>query len=401
MGKNRAVKLAYLVSHPIQYQSPLLRLIAQQPEIDLKVFYLSDLSTKTFEDKGFGEKIRWDIPLLKGYEYEFIPAVGKRDMLSFWRPYSYGLAQRLRAGSFDALWVHGYSHYSHVLAVSRARKMGMKVLMRGESNLTSARRGLLKKAVKKRFLRWLFAQCHGFLCIGSLNREYYRHYGAPEAMLFDMPYAVDNEFFQRRVAEASPRREDFRASLGLKPGRPVILYAGKLISRKHPMDLLDAYTGLSQDGMAEPVPYLLFVGNGEERGRLEARARATGWSSIRFTGFQNQTRVPAFYDLCDVFVLPSTYEPWGLVINEAMNAAKPVIVSDQVGCARDLVRDGENGFIVPPGNIAALTRALAKSVQDPARTRQMGEKSLQRINRWGFQEDLKGLMLALNTVMKQ
>ena len=144
-----------------------------------------------------------------------------------------------------------------------------------------------------------------------------------------MPYAVDNEFFRRKAEEAAGRREVFRESIGLDPGRPVILYASKFMARKHPMDLLEAYISLSPDGLREPDPYLLFVGNGEERNKLEKRAIATGWNSIRFMGFRNQSELPAFYDLCDLFVLPSTHEPWGLVINEVMNV-KPVIVTAQV-----------------------------------------------------------------------
>jgi hypothetical protein len=109
----RKIRLAYLVTHPIQYQAPLLRRIAEDRDIDLTVFYGSDISTKGYRDAGFDRVIKWDVPLLNGYRYEFLPAVGRTDRLSFWRPFNYGLAKRLKAGRFDVLWVHGYARWFH------------------------------------------------------------------------------------------------------------------------------------------------------------------------------------------------------------------------------------------------------------------------------------------------
>jgi glycosyltransferase involved in cell wall biosynthesis len=142
---------------------------------------------------------------------------------------------------------------------------------------------------------------------------------------------------------------------------------------------------------------LLFVGDGAERESLERRARQTGWSSIKFLGFKNQTQLPPYYDLCDVFVLVSEYEPWGLVINEVLNAGKPVIVSDQMGSARDLVRDGENGFVILDGDIGALTDRLGILTRDPASAGEMGVRGLARVSQWNFESDAAGLIAALRS----
>jgi glycosyltransferase involved in cell wall biosynthesis len=96
-----------------------------------------------------------------------------------------------------------------------------------------------------------------------------------------------------------------------------------------------------------------------------------------------------------VFVMPTVFEPWGLVVNEAMNAGRAVIVSDQVGCAPDLVRDGDNGFVYQAGNVADLHRVLRMALADPVRLRHMGRRSLDIINRWSFEEDVQGLRAAL------
>jgi glycosyltransferase involved in cell wall biosynthesis len=132
---------------------------------------------------------------------------------------------------------------------------------------------------------------------------------------------------------------------------------------------------------------------------LEQRIQPLGWKSIRFLGFKNQTELSRYYDVCDVFVLPSVHEPWGLVVNEAMNAGKAIIGSDQVGSAADLIRHGENGFVFRAGDVRALSAALRSVLSDDAYIR-MGAKSLEIINRWSFKEDMDGLCQALGVPVR-
>jgi glycosyltransferase involved in cell wall biosynthesis len=300
----RSVRLAYLVSHPIQYQAPLLRRVAAEPGINLKVFFASGFSTRGFMDCEFGRRIQWDVPLLDGYEREFLPALGSVEGASFWRPINYGLARRLREGRFDALWVHGYMRWQHWVAMAAARRLRIKVLVRDEANAISARRGPLRRVGKRGFFTCLNRIVDRFLAIGTLNREYYQHSGIAEEKTFTVPYAVDNRFFQSLVSDSSARRDELRRSLGLETGRPVILYAGKLTERKGPDALLDAYARLSH-GCSGLRPYLLYAGDGELRDSIEAQAAEMGWGTIKFLGFRNQTELPALYDLCDLFVIPS------------------------------------------------------------------------------------------------
>lgn len=392
---SRTYRLAYLVSHPIQYQAPMLRHIAAHPRIDLTVFFLSDHSVRQFEDPGFGVPVRWDVPLLDGYRHVFLPALGGKNRLSFWRPFVYGLRRQLKAEQFDALWLHGYAHQANLWALAVAKRLGIKVLLRGESHLKSQSASSTMLFVKNLVLPRLFKSVDAFLAIGSLNRDYYLHYGVSKDRIFAMPYAVDNAFFQKKIDEARPNREALRSDLDLQPGRPIILYVSKFKRRKRAGDLLEAYIRLSPDGVHEPKPYLLFVGDGEERFALERRVKQLGWNSVRFLGFKNQTELPQYYDLCDVFVLPSENEPWGLVVNEVMNAGKPVIVSDQVGAGADLVKDGETGFVVPVGDVARLADCLRRLTSDPELAWKMGNQSQKRISEWGFEADLQGLLEAL------
>ena len=395
----RVYHIAYLVSHPIQYQAPLLRYLAKQPEIDLTVFFLSDYSIRQYHDEGFGTRLHWDVPLLDRYKHVFLPVAGRRDQVSFWRPFVHGLGQHLREGSYDALWLHGYAHQANLRAIAIARRLGVKILLRGESHLHGDERSSAKEWLKDKALPRLFRFIDGFLAIGSWNRDYYLHYDAPEKKIFPMPYAVDNQFFRTRADQARPKRELLKAELGLKPERPVILYASKLHRRKRAGDLLEAYIRLSEDGIKEPYPYLLFVGDGETRPALEARVRSLRWSSVKFLGFVNQTELPRFYDLCDLFVLPSEDEPWGLVVNEVMNAGKAVVVSDQVGAGPDLVKEGENGFVVPVSNLAVLADRLRALTNNAEQCRVMGEESRKIVDRWNFHANYRGLMDALTAIV--
>ena len=395
MISSRPHRVAYLVSHPIQYQAPLLRYIVAHSDIELTAFFLSDFSVQSYQDPGFNVAVEWDVPLLEGYPSEVLPAWGDNQSLTPLRPFVHGLSRRLQPERFDALWMHGYAHQANLRAMLIAKRRGIKVLVRAESQLGAAGGSSRVRRVKEPILRRLFSTMDGFLTIGSLNAAYYRHYGVPDDKLFSVPYAVDNAFFQNQSQLADPRREELRRELGLEPGRPIILFASKFIARKRAGDLLEAYLALSPDGKKEPHPYLVFVGDGEQRAALEARAAGTGWGSIRFLGFRNQMELPRYFDLCDLFVLPSEAEPWGLIVNEVMNAARPVIVTDQVGSAPDLVRDGDNGYLVPVGDIAALAGRLRDVLSDPARARRMGQRSREIIDGWGYAEDLMGLQKAL------
>ena len=216
--------------------------------------------------------------------------------------------------------------------------------------------------------------------------------------IFPMPYAVDNEFFRSAAERARPERESLRADLGLRPERAVILFASKMQPHKRAGDLLEAYARLSPDGIAEPAAYIVFAGDGEERAYLERRARALKWDSIRFIGFRNQSELPGLYDLCDVFVLPSEREPWGLVVNEAMNAGKPVVVSDRVGAGPDLVEEGVNGFVYPAGDVAALANRLRRLIDNADTRAAMGAHALEKVARLDFNADREGLLAALDSI---
>ncbi|CDL00608.1 putative glycosyltransferase [Magnetospirillum gryphiswaldense MSR-1 v2] len=362
-------RLLYLVSHPIQYQAPLLRLIAADSGLHLRVLFERVDTVAGYHDPGFGTHVRWDVPLRDGYDNI---ALAETD-----------LAAEIAAA--DVIWLHGWASPVMRRTLRLAARLGKPVLMRAENWDGAMPDGIGPRGwLKRLYLRWIFARCRGFLAIGSANGAYYRRFGINDDRIITMPYAVDNAFFAAHAAQADTA--SLRHELGIEPEQQVILYAGKFQRRKHPEQVVAAWKSLRQ-----PRPALLMVGDGEMRAELEAMAEP----GMIFAGFRNQTQLPAFYALADVFVLPSEHEPWGLAVNEAMACGTAVVVSDQVGAAFDLV-DDSTGAVFAAGDIAALTVGLAH-VLDQSEIR--GQAAASRIATWDFRADLAGLHKAVAHVL--
>jgi glycosyltransferase involved in cell wall biosynthesis len=397
------MRIAYFLTHPIQYQSPLIRHL-RAGGVDVHVVYGNDATARAYFDKGFGQQLAWDVPLLEGYPSTVLNAEdpkgsSKERLAHFERQISALLNQE----PFDAVWVHGWAHPFTQAAWRQARSRKIPLMLRGETFLGCVRGGKLRRLAHKLIFSRKFREVSAFLAVGKLNAELYRAYGVEPQRIFRAAYVVDNAFFQKRCQEAAPNREKLRAELGIEPGRPVILFCAKLIDVKDPGTLIRAVGKLvnpERQGNhivtnAATAPVLLMVGDGELRPALEKLAQEAAPGLVKFLGFQNQTELPALYDLCDVFVLPSRFEPWGLVVNEVMNAGKTVVVSDQVGSGPDLVREGGNGSIFPAGDVARLTQILDRWCGDEAAREQAGRKSLEIISKWGFDEVLQGLREAM------
>ncbi len=401
----RKVRVAYLVSHPIQYQAPLLRRISREEDIELVVFFGSNFSVQEYVDKGFGVDVKWDVSLVDGYRHEFLPAIWDKRRTGPTSQLSHGIFNRLRRGfggeGFDVLWVHGYSTLNALQGMVAAKSLGIPVLLRAESRVSLTHGGALKRGMKRLFFFGIKQLVDGVLPIGTLNAAYWTHYLGEDVRRSLMPYAVDNLYFQSRCQKAVAGRDNLRRGLDLDPSRPVILFASKLQKRKRCEDLLEAYLNLSSGVGAGPHPYLVIVGDGEERAALEKRVSQSGSTGVRFCGFRNQSELPTFFDLATVFVLPSEREPWGLIVNEVMNAGRAVIVSDDVGCQPDLVEEGIEGCVFPAGDVGALTDALRRVLATPETANAMGQRGLAKIKTWDFEEDVRGLRRAVAQVSRK
>lgn len=389
-------KLAVLTAHPIQYQAPLFYILASHPDIDLTVYFCWDFGVEKEEyDPGFGKRIKWDIPLLEGYKYKFLKNYSPNPYSSFFGQINPFITKELCNNCYDAILVHGYTSITNWLTFLVAWIIKTPIMFRGESHLLNYR-PLWKRVFKDIVLTQIFKRISAFLPIGTLNAEYFKHYGVTDKKMFLTPYSVDNDFFQKKYNELLDYRSELKRRLGFSTEAPVILYASKMIPRKRAKDLLRAYEKIQERVIAA----LVFVGDGIERLMLEEYTNSRKIRNVHFLGFKNQTELPEYFTIADVFVLPSTDEPWGLIINEAMNFGLPIIATDQVGATPDLVKDGENGFVYPVGNIERLADCLIRLLKDYQLRERMGKSSLEIINKWSYKEDLKGIVAALDYVKR-
>src|SRR3954453_16864887 len=246
MIQSRPYRLAAVVSHPIQYQAPLLRQIAADPHIDLHVFYGCGTGADRFHDRQFGIEVKWNPPLLDGFAHTFLPNAGRHNSPDpFSGVLNPGIVSRISFDRYDSVWLHGWAHATNWLAWATAAVRRIPVLIRGEANgLTEPTGG--RRIAKKAILRTMFSRVAGFLTVGSRNAEFYRQYGVSEDRLFHVPYAVDNDFFMDRARVLLPRKKELRIAAGIHPEKPVILFCGKFLAKKRPMDLLQAFRRLGE-----------------------------------------------------------------------------------------------------------------------------------------------------------
>ena len=386
----RPPRVAHLVSHPIPYFAPLYRELAARADIDLTVLFYSDATAREFADPGFGRSVAWDTPLLDGYRHRFMPSAARTDVSTrmMKRP-NWDIVREVASGRYDVLWVHGYAHTTTWLAVVAARARGMRVLIRDEQTLLHTR-PLRKRLLKSIALRALYSQAAA-LFIGEQNRRYFRRYGMPESRMFAAPYCVDNAHFQTEARALAPRRDDLRARFGIADDAPIVLFSGKLIEKKQPLMLIEAFARVRRTHRCA----LLMVGDGPLRAAAVQLVARLCVSDVHFAGFLNQNEISQAYSAADLFVLPSQlHETWGLVVNEAMNFGLPVIVSDKVGCAADLVHDGRNGFVVPHESVERLAASIETLVADRVKRARFGEESRRIVSQYSIEAAADGIVTA-------
>lgn len=366
--------LAIITSHPIQYQAPLWRALAAAG-VSFEVWFLTPHAVQPSADREFGRTFAWDLDLLSGYPHRFLAVEPGWQLDRFngirlqrgWRT-------ELHEHRVTTLWVEGWRFRTLWLAVAAAHGLDIPVWLRGESHdlgPVSRVRGLLKRIA----LGWLFRRVDRFLCIGSANRRFYLRRGIPESRLLAAPYCVDHDRFAAAARELAPRRAELRRDWNIAEDAFCLLFCGKLIAKKRPLDLVAA-ARLAPRPAGRPV-HLLFAGAGRLADQLRAALAGPGAPAATFTGFLNQTEIPAVFAAADCLVLPSDHgETWGLVVNEALAAGRPVIVSDQCGCAEDLAAPLGAAHVFPggdPAGLAASLQAVAARPVPPARLQLLGE----------------------------
>ncbi|MEJ8816949.1 glycosyltransferase family 4 protein [Lacibacter sp. H407] len=370
-------RLAIITTHPIQYNAPLFRLLHERQHIAVKVFYTWGQSKEQVYDAKFGMKRSWDIPLLEGYDYEFVKNIsGKPDSNRFFGVINPGLIKQLKEAQFDAILVYRWSLFSH-LRILRSFGGYPKLLFRGDSHLLHVQNRGFKVFVKKRLFRLVYGRVDKALYVGEHNKAYYLHYGIRQEQLAYAPHSIDNERFSMDADKRETNARVEREQLSIPDNCIVFLYAGKFYEVKQLQLLLTSFQQLKGEHYR-----LLLVGNGEQEEQL--RAAAASDDRILFQAFRNQSEMPTLYRVGDIFVLPSKSETWGLGVNEAMACGRPAIVSDACGCAPELIIDGETGFVFRSGDGLSLLQVMEK-FDDRGIAREMGKNAFAYIQKFSLE----------------
>lgn len=380
------MRLAIISTHPIQYYAPVFRALAGSKAVRPKVFFTwSQTASESVVDPGFERSITWDIPLLEGYESEFVPNTARHPgSHHFHGMRNPGLVHAIEDWGADAVLVFGWNLRSHLGAL-RYFKKRIPVFFRGDSTLLDPR-SAWKTAARRIFLGWVYRHVDVAIAVGSNNRDYYRWCGLSEERIAFAPHAIDTRRFADTDGSHAALASRWRDELGIPPAARTVVFAGKLQSKKDPLLLLEAFSRCGASG------YLVFVGNGELEGQLKAHAR--GRRDVHFLPFQNQSAMPSVYRLGDVFALPSRGpgETWGLALNEAMASRRPVIAGSKVGGARDLIAGNVNGWVFQSGNLDELAAVLRNAlVCDDATLGAMGIASLRESARWSADAAAAGI----------
>ncbi|MGH9775208.1 MAG: glycosyltransferase family 4 protein [Candidatus Acidiferrales bacterium] len=376
---NGKYRVLIVGTHPVQYSAHQFRRLTNHPRIDLLVAFCSMQGANGGMDADFGVKVAWDIPLLEGYSWIEVKNRSLRPGFDrFWGFWNPGLWKLVRKGEFDAVIIFsGYRSASSWIAGAAARAGHAAILFGTDAHDLRPRDGRQWKfRLKKFFWPQFFRLPDVTLVPSSRGVALMNSLGLPADRVVLTNYTVDNQWWRERAAATD--RVQTRKTWNIPPEAPVILFCAKLQPWKRPGDLLRAFARASLSNA-----FLVFAGDGALREKLEAESQKLGIRErVRFLGFLNQSQLPSAYCACDLLVLPSEYEPFGVVVMEAMLCGCAIIASDRVGAGYDLVREGENGFRFPCGDVDALAALLRESLADRNALARMGEVSRRIMDSW-------------------
>jgi len=379
----RKKDIAFFITHPTPYLSPLFRKLSQNNNINLIVYYFSSESTKEFFDKDFG-LIQWDSDLLGGHQYEFIKN-------NPFESVNFNIIKKLKGNNYDCVIVQGWNTLPHWIVFFTAFILKIPVFLRVETPLNQELlKNKIKLILKSIILKPLFRRVSIFLAIGKQNSDFFKSYNVPGEKIFFSPYAVDNTFFRSRYIDLKEQKQDFKIKYGLNDYKKIILFVGKLQTKKRPLDLIKAF---HLSDIKDSC--LVFVGEGLLRNELELYIDNHNLKNVFLMGFRNQKELPNFYTIADLFILPSGIgETWGLVINEAMNYNLPIIASKTVGSCDDLIVN--NGLTFEEGSIDSLSIKIKEVLSSP-KLKYMGDESYNIVQNYSYQ----ATELAIMNIIKQ
>jgi len=397
IAAERRRRIVILATHVIQYSSPLFRRMAQDPRLAVEIAYCTLQGATPSIDPEFGVEVKWDTSVLDGYPWVHIPnrspVPGLGRFFGLFNPGVWGLIRKSR---FDAAILPGYFYFTAWIAIAAAKWSGIPIIFVTDSHSLRSwnAQSPWKLRLKKWLVRRIFSLGNAIMVSSSGGVEYLKSLGFSSDRIFLVPTAVDNDWWTEQASKVD--RAAVRANWNIPEDATVAVFCAKLQQWKGPKDLLEAFAQADV-----PNSYLVYAGDGPEKGNLERRANELGLADrVKFLGFVNQSQLPSTYCASDFLVLPSLFEPFGLVVNEAMLCGLPVVVSDRVGAKFDLVRPEENGYVFPAGDVDVLAATLRLILQNPAKIVLMGAAARQRMKTWSPREYVDGVVRAVSQIAR-
>lgn len=367
-------RVTFVSPEPTPYRAPLLDRIAASGEIELTVVY----AARTVAGRTWTVEPEHRAVFLDGVTIPGLHGALRHDY-----PVTPGIWRVLGESAPDCVVVSGWSTFASQAALAWCRVRRVPYLLLVESHDDGPKPGW-RRRVKETIVPTVVGGADSVLVTGSLARDSVVSLGADPARVRVFANTVDVERFGDLADRLSARREELRAGFGLGQDDVAVVTVARLAPEKG-IDVLLRAAG------ERPV---LVVGDGPERERLEALARDLGIRAT-FTGDRPLEGVLEAYVAADVFALLSSHEPWGVVVNEAAACGLPLVLSERVGAARDLLRDGENGFLVPAGDVDAAADALTRLASDPGLRERMGARSRELVRGFGYGPSVDNLLAAL------
>ncbi|MEZ5039044.1 MAG: glycosyltransferase family 4 protein [Saprospiraceae bacterium] len=388
-------KIHFLLSHPIQYHSPLFDQFAKNPHVELKVYYCSDYG---LSEKGerhhpeLGILPTWDIDLVGGYPNEFLKNNSPRPSIfkGFWGLINLEIYTALKRDKPDVLIINGWNYFSVIWAIICCKIIGIPIYVRGDNILENDEKlSFFKRKIKHIIYKKILFNVYDKICfVGELNKLFFIQYGVPIKKLIWTPHAVDNKRFRDYYLFNKSEKVKLRNTLAIK-NIFTILFVGRLHDIKRPLDLIKAVASIKTPAQ------IIFIGDGLLREKIISYCKEVNFKNYFITGFLNQKEILKYYLIGDVMVLPSESETWGLVVNEAMNFNLPIIVSDKVGCGPNLCTKS-NGFIFQKGNISSLTNKINSLIDNRELCIEMGNESGKIIEQYSYDSIIKNILASLN-----
>jgi glycosyltransferase involved in cell wall biosynthesis len=383
-------KLAIFAGNPVQYHIPIYKALSLENDIELLVMFGSKIGSKRFYSKEFQTFIEWDIPILKGYKYKFYKNLSLETTKGFFSRINVGMFFDVLWNKYDVILIHGYDTASAWLVFLAAKLTKAKIIWRGEAAIRpQTYQSKIRKLIKNTVLPRYFKSSDAVLYSCSGNKKFLKQFDISQEKMFLIPCAVDNNFF-RKARLVSEEITDFRSNLNLENDDFVVLFSARFTSRKRPLDLIEAVSKISHKNIV-----LLFIGDGPEKSKMEALVDKHNIKCI-FTGFIGQNELPKYYSISDMYAIVSDYDASPKSLNEALNFELPILVTDKVGTAVDLIKNNHNGYIVASRDIDAMADKIQFLNNNREIAIEMGKKSLPISNKWSIENDIVGIKNAIH-----